>query len=108
VRLELGRAGTARVKRIVYPVGFRWSVHMKPVVGTDLCMHAHVGYLETGAIRIEYPDGHVEKLVAPQIVAIAPGHDGSVVGSRPAVLIEIDFEGKTVERLGLPVAHQRG
>jgi hypothetical protein len=105
-RLEFGRAGTARVKRVVYPVGFRWSVHMKPVVGTDLCNHAHVGYLEAGAIRIEYPDGYVEKFVAPQIVAIAPGHDGSVVGSRPAVLIEVDFEGNTVERLGLRPAHQ--
>jgi hypothetical protein len=107
-RIELGQAGTARVKRIIYPAGFRWSVHMKPVVGTDLCMHAHVGYLEGGTIRIEYPDGHVEKFVAPQIVAIAPGHDGAVVGSSPAVLIEVDFEGRTVERLGLPAAHQRG
>jgi len=107
VRLELGAAGSARVKRFVYPAGFRWSVHMKPIVKTDLCMHAHVGYLEAGAIRIEYPDGYVEKFVAPQIVAIAPGHDGSVVGSRPAVLIEVDFVGRTVERLGLPPAHQR-
>ena len=107
VRLEFGPAGTARVKRAVYPAGFRWSVHMKPVVGTDLCMHAHVGYLQSGAIRIEYPDGYVEEFVAPQIVAIAPGHDGSVIGAQPAVLVEVDFEGRTVERLGLPAAHQR-
>ena len=45
VRLEVGRAGDARVKRMVYPPGFRWSVDMKPAVGTDLCMHAHVGFL---------------------------------------------------------------
>lgn len=108
VRLELGRAGTARVKRAIYPAGFRWSVHMKPIVGTDHCMHAHVGYLEAGAIRIEYPDGYAEEFVAPQIVAIAPGHDGAVLGARPAVLIEVDFEGNTVERLGLPAAHQGG
>jgi hypothetical protein len=107
VRLEFGRAGTARVKRAVYPAGFRWSVHMKPVIGTDLCMHAHVGYLESGTIRIEYPDGFVDDFVAPQIVAIAPGHDGLVVGRSPAVLIEFDFEGATVERLGMPPAHQR-
>ena len=108
VRIEFGRAGTARVKRAIYPAGFRWSVHMKPVIGTEHCMHAHVGYLEAGAIRIEYPDGYAEEFVAPQIVAIAPGHDGAVIGSRPAVLIEVDFEGNTVERLGLPPTHQRG
>jgi hypothetical protein len=34
VQLEIGRAGAARVKRLVYPAGFRWSTHMKPVVGT--------------------------------------------------------------------------
>ena len=46
VQLEVGPAGAARVKRMIYPVGFRWSVDMKPVVGTDLCMHAHVGFLD--------------------------------------------------------------
>ena len=61
VRLDVGRAGAARVKRLVYPAGFRWSVHMKPIVGTDLCMHAHVGFLARGEIHIEYADGCVVK-----------------------------------------------
>jgi hypothetical protein len=106
VRLEVGRAGGARVKRVVYPAGFRWSVDMKPAVGTDLCMHGHVGFLASGAIRIEYPDGCALDFVAPQVVAIEPGHDGAVIGDAPAVLIELDFERATVERLGLPAAHR--
>src|SRR5438094_9033060 len=57
VLLEVGRAGAARVKRMIYPVGFRWSTDMKPIVGTDLCMHAHVGFLARGEIHIEYGDG---------------------------------------------------
>ena len=105
VRLEVARAGAARVKRIIYPAGFRWSVDMKPKVGSDLCMHAHVGFLASGAIRIEYPDGCAIDYVAPRIVAIEPGHDGSVVGGQPAVLIELDFESDTVRRLGMPDAH---
>jgi hypothetical protein len=106
VRLEVGRAGAARVKRMVYPSGFRWSVDMKPIVGTDLCMHAHVGFLARGRIHIEYPDGCVVEHTAPQIVAIDPGHDGWVVGNEPAVLIEFDFEGDTVNRLGMPDRHR--
>ncbi len=105
VQLEIGRAGGARVKRAIYPPGFRWSVDMKPLVHTDLCMHAHVGYLESGAIRIEYPDGCTVDLEAPQVVAIDPGHDGAVVGDLPAVLIEFDFEGDTVRRLGMTPSH---
>lgn len=105
VRLDVGRAGAARVKRMVYPAGFRWSVDMKPVVGTDLCMHAHVGFLARGEIHIQYADGCVVEHRAPQIVAIDPGHDGWVVGKEPVVLIEFDFERETVDRLGMPSVH---
>jgi len=105
VLLEVGKAGAARVKRMVYPAGFRWSVDMKPVVGTDLCMHAHVGFLVHGEIHIEYADGCVVEHRAPQIVAIDPGHDGWVVGSEPVVMIEFDFERDTVNRLGMPLMH---
>src|SRR5262245_60257871 len=98
VRLDVGKAGGARVKRMVYPPGFRWSVDMKPSVGTDLCMHAHVGFLAHGEIHIEYPDGCIVEHKAPQILAIDPGHDGWVVGNEPVVLIEFDFEGDTINR----------
>ena len=106
VRLEVGRAGAARVKRMIYPPGFRWSVDMKPSVGTDLCMHAHVGFLASGEIHIEYADGCIVEHKAPQIVSIEPGHDGWVVGRKPVVLIEFDFEKDTVSRLGMPDAHR--
>ena len=105
VLLEVGKAGAARVKRMVYPPGFRWSVDMKPVVGTALCMDAHVGFLVHGEIHIEYPDGCVIEHRAPQIVAIDPGHDGWVVGKEPVVMIEFDFGADTVNRLGMPAAH---
>jgi hypothetical protein len=105
VRLDVGRAGAARVKRMIYPPGFHWAKDMKPVTGTELCMHAHVGFLARGEIHIEYADGCVVEHKAPQIVAIDPGHDGWVVGNEPVVMIEFDFEGDTVSRLGMPAAH---
>ena len=105
VRMDVGRAGAARVKRVVYPAGFRWSKDMKPVSGTDLCMHAHVGFLASGEIHIEYADGCVVEHKAPQIVAIEPGHDGWVVGKEPVVLIEFDFERDTIARIGMPATH---
>jgi hypothetical protein len=106
VQLEVGPAGQARIKRMIYPPGFKWSVDMKPVVGTELCMHAHVGFLARGEIHVEYPDGCIVEHKAPQIVAIEPGHDGWVVGKEPVVFIEVDFEGDTVNRLGMPAAHR--
>jgi hypothetical protein len=106
VKLAVAPAGQARVKRLIYPPGFRWSTSMKPIVGTDRCMHAHAGFLARGEIHIEYADGCVVEYTAPQVVAIEPGHDGWVVGTEPAVLIEFDFEGDTISRLGMPAAHR--
>jgi hypothetical protein len=106
VRLDVAPAGAARVKRMIYPPGFKWSSAMKSIVGTDRCMHAHVGFLARGEIHIEYADGCVVEFKAPQIVAIDPGHDGWVVGKEPVVLIEFDFEGETVSKLGMPTEHR--
>ena len=106
VKLDVVRAGNARVKRMIYPPGFRWSKDMKPVVGSALCMHGHVGFLAHGEIHIEYADGCVVEFAAPAVVSIEPGHDGWVVGNQPAVLIEFDFERDTVAKLGLPTAHR--
>ena len=106
VRLDVVSAGDARVKRMIYPPGFRWSTAMKPLVKTDRCMHAHAGFLAQGEIHIEYADGCVVEYKAPQVVAIEPGHDGWVVGKTAVVLIEFDFESDTIARLGMPAEHR--
>ncbi|MCA1584008.1 MAG: hypothetical protein LC791_04280 [Acidobacteria bacterium] len=106
VTLDIVRTGASRVKRVVYPAGFRWSTHMKPIVGGDRCMHTHVGFLARGSVHVEYEDGCTLELTAPQVMAVEPGHDAWVVGQEPAVLIEIDFEGDSVERLGMPARHR--
>ena len=94
--IDLARAGNGRVKRVVYPPGFRWSTHMRPNVETELCMHAHVGFIARG-----YADGCTFEFVAPQVVTIEPGHDAWVVGDETAVLIQFDSEEGTARRFGL-------
>jgi hypothetical protein len=46
----------------------------------------------------------------PEVVSdpdfLEPGHVGSVIGSEPAVLIEVDFEGDTAKHFGLPETHE--
>ena len=105
VQLDVVAAGNSRVNRLVYPVGFRWSKDMKPLVGTERCMHAHVGFLARGQIHMEFADGCVLEFRAPQVIAIEPGHDGWVVGDEPAVVIEFDFGNDTVRSLGMPEQH---
>src|SRR5665213_196202 len=106
VEVDVMPAGDGRVKRIVYPVGYRWSKDMKPVMGGELCQHAHVGFLVHGQMHIEYADGCKLELVAPQAVTVDPGHDGWVVGNEPAIVIEFDFQGDTVSKFGVPDCHK--
>lgn len=105
IGIDVGTVGDARIKRMVYPPGMRWSTDVAPLVHTDRCEHAHAGFLVEGALHFEYADGCVVEFAAPAVVDVAPGHDAWVVGDGRAVLIEVDFEGDTVARLGLPSAH---
>jgi len=106
IGVDTMRAGRGRIKRLVYPPGFRWSTHVKPVVGTTLCMHAHIGLLARGHVRGQYADGCTFEFVAPQAVVVEPGHDAWVVGNGEAVLIQFDTEDETARDFGLPDEHR--
>jgi hypothetical protein len=103
--VEIVRVGNGRVKRAIYPPGFRWSTHMRPTVRTERCEHAHIGFLARGRIQGEYEDGCTFDFAAPQVVVIDPGHDAWVVGDDEAVLIQFDSEEGTARRFGLPSEH---
>jgi hypothetical protein len=103
--VDVARVGDGRVKRSVYPAGFRWSKDMQQLVGGERCMHAHVGFLVEGKVEGAYADGCTFAFEAPAPVVIEPGHDAWVPGDEEAVLIEFDFEGETAERFGLPSEH---
>lgn len=93
--------GDARVKRMILPVGSRWSKGVKPIVGTEFCEHAHVGFLARGRFAGTYADGDTFDYQAPAIIAVDAGHDSWVEGDEEVVLIQFDFETETLERLGL-------
>lgn len=105
VEVDVMPAGRGRVKRLVYPPGSRWSKDRKPLVGTDLCMHAHVGFLAKGRLDGSYGDGCSYSFTAPQVIVLEPGHDTWVVGEEPAVFIQFDFERETTSLLGVPERH---
>lgn len=105
VRLDFAPIGDGRIKRLVYPAGMRWSVDLQPLAKTETCEHAHAGFLAQGGIRFEFPDGCVQDYTAPAFVNVAPGHDAFITGDTDAVLIEVDFERDTLDRLGLESKH---
>jgi hypothetical protein len=104
--VDVFRAGEGRIKRSIYPPGFRWSKDLGPETGADRCRFAHVGFLARGTVAGEYEDGCTFEFSAPAMVVIEPGHDAWVLGDEPAVLIEVDFERETAAHFGLPDSHR--
>ena len=106
VKIDAVAAANGQVKRVVYPPGFRWSTHMRPIIGTELCMHAHVGFLTSGRVKGQYRDGCEFDFAAPAVVVVEPGHDAWVLGREAAVLIQFDAAEQTTQRFGLPAEHR--
>ena len=104
--VDVVKVGDGRMKRVVYPPGWRWSTHMKPVVRTESCLHAHVGFLARGVLQGVYEDGCEYEVRAPAFAVVEAGHDGWVVGDEAAVWVQWDSEEGTARRFGLPERHQ--
>lgn len=87
-RLELLRVGTSDIGRLVLQPGWRWSVDVKPIAGTDLCEAPHFQYHVSGTLRIRFADGTEIEAGAGDITSLPSGHDAWVVGDDEVVLID--------------------
>lgn len=99
-RADVVHVGTTTAGRLTLEPGWSWAACIKPVVGTDRCNLRHVGYVQSGAMRVTHEDGTVLELGAGDAYVIEPGHDAEVVGDEPFVGFE--FEQKTAESYALP------
>jgi class 3 adenylate cyclase len=78
------------VGRMTYAPGWRWSVDVKPIAGTDTCQYHHLGVTLSGRLRAQMPDGTELEIGPGDVFEIPPGHDACVVGDEPWV--SVDFE----------------
>src|SRR5262249_13098633 len=56
-RLDLVHTPHGDIGRAVLEPGWRWSEHVRPIAGTELCEAAHTGYQISGRLRIQMADG---------------------------------------------------
>jgi len=78
------------IGRMTYEPGWRWSVDVKPIAGTESCQFHHVGVTLAGRLRVQTQDGVELELAPGDVFEIPPGHDAWVVGDEPWV--SVDFE----------------
>ena len=86
--LDLLRIGGAEIGRLTLQPGWRWSEHVKPVAGTELCEAPHFQYHVTGTLRIRTADGAEFDAAPGQVTALPSGHDAWVVGDVPVTVVD--------------------
>ncbi|MDQ2649586.1 MAG: cupin domain-containing protein [Actinomycetota bacterium] len=91
VAIDVVKMAGGEIGRYTFQPGWRWSEHIKPVVGGDSCQTEHVGYVIAGTMGIQTADGTTGEVHSGSVYRIAPGHDGWVIGDDPVVVVE--FQG---------------
>ncbi len=85
---EVISIGSLGVAHNIHQPGWRWSVDVRPSVGTAWCEVRHVGYAICGRLALEFADGRTNEIVAGDVFDIPGSHDGRVVGHEPFESIE--------------------
>ena len=87
-KAEIIMLGGFPIMRMTLQPGWRWSEHVKPMAGTELCEAPHFQYHVSGRLAIRMDDG-TEFIAGPgDITSLPKGHDAWVVGNEAAVVVD--------------------
>jgi hypothetical protein len=84
-KFELVTIGGITIGRASYQPGWKWSAHVRPLVGTASCQVSHVGLVLSGRAMVRMDDGREIELEEGNLFSIGAGHDSWVVGEKPYV-----------------------
>lgn len=87
-KVELLTVGGAEIGRLTLQPGWRWSDHVKPIAGTDLCEAPHFQYHVSGRLGVRMADGTEFELGPGDVSSLPEGHDGWVIGDEPVVIVD--------------------
>jgi hypothetical protein len=94
-KVEIVRMGGTNASRMSLQPGWRWSESIRPIAGGERCQMRHVGFLQSGTMRVAHEDGTEQEIGAGHAYVIEPGHDAWVVGEEP--VIGFEFESRTAD-----------
>jgi len=89
---ELANAGAVSVLRGELEPGWRWSNDVAPMAGTTSCQVHHLGYIQSGSMRVRLDDGTERELKAGDLFDLPPGHDAWVTGDVPCVMLDVSAD----------------
>ncbi|MGF7237750.1 MAG: nuclear transport factor 2 family protein, partial [Frankia sp.] len=84
----LGSAGGLSLMRGVFEPGWRWSNDVRPIAGTESCQIRHLGYMQSGQMRVKLDDGTELDIGPGDLFDLPAGHDAWVVGDTPCEMVD--------------------
>jgi hypothetical protein len=87
-QVDLLQIGGSEIGRLTLQPGWRWSQHVRPLAGTDLCQAPHFQYHVAGTLHIVMGDGTQFDARPGDVTALPHGHDAWVVGDEPVTVID--------------------
>ncbi|MGH7203655.1 MAG: hypothetical protein ACREHC_04395 [Candidatus Levyibacteriota bacterium] len=75
--------------RNTFDPGWKWSVDVKPAVGTDSCQTQHLLCGISGKLKIVMNDGSEAEMGPGDVVNVPPGHDAWVVGDESFIALDL-------------------
>ena len=85
---QMVNLGETVVGRSTFEPGWRWSTHLRPIMGTPSCPLHHLGYSVSGLLRVQTDDGQTLDIGPDTVYEIPAGHDAWVVGGEAWTTIE--------------------
>lgn len=87
-KLELVNIGGGSVGMLTLEPGWRWSEHVKPIAGTELCEAPHFQHQISGRLHVKMADGTEFEAGPGDVVSLPSGHDAWVVGNETVVVVD--------------------
>lgn len=103
-RIEVVSFGELSLMKLTLDPGWRWSEHVKPAVGTELCEVPHFNYCLSGRLHIRQANGDENEIGPGEAQVVPPGHDAWVIGDEPYV--GLDFQGGPLYGKAAPTRQQ--
>jgi class 3 adenylate cyclase len=101
---SLVRVGPLEIGRAELEPGWRWSVDIKPRVGTEWCEVNHLHVLLRGRFAARMRDGEEATFEPDDVFELPAGHDAWVVGDERAVILDVSGN---VADFALPTSRER-
>jgi hypothetical protein len=86
--LRLLRMSGGEIGLLTLRPGWRWSDHVKPLAGTELCEAPHFQYHVQGTLHVVMADGTEFDAKPGDVTLLPEGHDAWVVGDEPVVVVD--------------------